>query len=373
MNLKTFREAFSLRPELVHLNNAGLCLTSKPARDAIHHWTDRFHQEAMHCNDEYLAALEEARAHFGRFIHAPASQIAFFQSTAGAISQVALGMKLQPDDEVVVWDQEFPSNLHPWRVACERAGAHLRVAVSPADLSTPPEIMQRLVTERTRVIAISWVQYQAGALTDLQQLVAFAKPRGIWVVVDVIQGLGLRPFDFMASGVDAICGGSHKWMLTPVSAGFLALRPERISQLEPRAVGASSFEPNSNPQVANLKKTAARFEPGGKQVLEIIGLGASAKFLSGFDLSILQAEAERLGDMLAEGLSVQGLHLYQPSLRARNFINFSAHEPGRLAEIAERLKKSRISFALRGPGLRLSTHAFNTEADVQKTLLAVRG
>jgi selenocysteine lyase/cysteine desulfurase len=381
--LATFKAQFHRSDSLTHLNNAGLAPIPSRAREVVEHWIRRFFEEGVHCNDDYMAEIEVSRAELARFLGARPSEIAYFQSTAGAISQFAFGMDLKPGDEVLTWEQEYASNLYPWKAACDRAGAKLVMVPSGEDYATPIESLLAHASERTRVIAISWVQYQTGALTDLVKLAAFARPRGIFTVIDVIQGVGLLPFDFASSGLDAVCGGSHKWMCSPVGVGYLCLREELAMKLKPLMVGALTF--GTCEDKADLctspKRDALRFESGSKQVLEIVALSASAKLLREAGPSLIATEAQRLAVKLRHGLEERGYGLSTPpglapssgqgtSLQSA-IVNFTPGPRSPLrsqAEMETALLRNKISFARRGPGLRLAPHAFNHDEDIEKAL-----
>lgn len=336
-------------------------------------WTDRFAREGMHAAFPAIEETERTRQLLARTLGAKTEEVAFFLSAAGAISQVALGLDLKPGDEIVVWDQEYPSNFHPWRVAAERTGAKVVVARSPEDLSTPLERIADVVTDRTRVIAVSWVQYRTGAIMDLEELTAFARARNIFTCADIIQGAGLLPFDFRASGLDAACGGSHKWFVSPISAGYLLIKESRIEEIRPTTAGAMSFgTPDSLPTLTDtLKPGAQRFEPGSRGLLELIGLGASLKLVNDVGLGRIGQEVEWLARRLMHELREIGYEINSPhgSHHRGSIVNF---KPGPHAaaktedEIDSRLKAGRVSFGRRPPGVRLSLHAFNTTDDVDR-------
>lgn len=371
--LQHFKRAFSRGGGFVHLNNAGLSPSSSAAMQTVDLWNRRFYREGMHCNDAYMAAAESARGELAQLVGCQACEISFFQSTAGAISQVAFGMNLESEDEVLLWDQEYPSNLYPWKVACDRSGARLTLVPSEAGFGAPLDKLLSAVSPRTRVIALSWVQYQTGEVSDLKVLADFARARGIWTVVDVIQGLGARPFDFSELGLDFACGGSHKWLCSPVGVGFLVSRLEHVPKLAPLTIGASTYGTCDDPSDLSClpKLDALRFESGSKQVLEITALGASADLIRVSGVAQIQAETERLGRLLSEGLHSAGYHTHATANSSAAFVNFS-HPKRSLAEISQRLVQSQVSFARRGPGLRLSPHAFNEDSDIQTTLEALR-
>lgn len=358
-----YKDQFSRGQGLIHLNNAGLSPITRAARDCISHWSQRFFDEGMHCNDSYLAAVDQARETLAKFLNCKSGEIAYFQSTAGAISQVAFSVKLNPGDEVLMWDQEYASNLYPWKAAVDLAGAKLNLVQSGPELQTDVQRLIDAVTARTRVIAISWVQFQTGALTELEPLAQFTQKNGILLVVDAIQGLGLMPFDFLKLGVDAVCGGSHKWLASPVGVGFLAIREELARKLAPRTIGANTYGTCDDPTDLTClpKLDALKFEAGSKQVLEILAMEASIKQIMRVGTAQILKESERLAQRLQKGLIELGMKVHNPhGGRQRGaIVTFEAD-----SWVEQVLRQKKISFAKRGPGLRLSPSAFNSDSDI---------
>jgi len=378
MSIETFRRAFAADPAFVHLNNAGLSPVSLPARDVVIRWAGRYAAEGVFCGGDYLRAVKAARASLARLLDADPGEIAFFPSTAGAVSQVAFGIGLGPGDEVVTWDQEYGSNLHPWRAAAEEAGARLVVLPSGSDLATPAERILDALTPRTRAIGISWVQYRTGSMTELGPVAAEARRRGIWTVIDVIQGIGALPFSFRSLGIDAICGGSHKWLAAPIGAGYLCVRADRIGELRPRAVGAHTYGTSEDvPRMdPTLRPDARRFEPGSLPVLEIAALGAAVELLLEAGISEVSAEALRLSGMLADGLRILGYRVAAPNgpVQRTPIVTFAPGEgsPMKSVEAATAaLARRKVAFAIRDPGIRLSPHAHNSEEDIARVLEAL--
>ena len=365
--LEAFKTQFARDPARVHLNNAGLSPITAAARDTIAKWAARFHREGFLTDADYVNDVARARASLATLVGCHADEIAFFQSTSGAVSQVAFGARLEPGDEVLTWDQDYGSLLYPWREACERSGAKLVAATSGPNLETPVENMLAKLSPRTRFVAISWVQFQTGAITDLAPIVDAAHRQGAWVVVDVMQGLGLLPFDMHALGVDAVCGGSHKWLASPVGVGFLAVRREHTSKLRPLLIGASTYGTCDDPVSAACvpKVDATRFESGSKQVLEITALGASVDAVLSTGVGVIGREAQRLATLLRDGLRAQGHHINTPHGDSQRGAIVNVSGPS-----ADVLRAGSITFALRGPGIRFSPHAFNTDEEIEAVLSA---
>jgi cysteine desulfurase/selenocysteine lyase len=370
-----FRASFVRNPKLIHLNNAGQAPMSIPARDELIAWADRFAKEGAHVFPPLFQKFSEARIELGLLLGAEPNQVVFSQSAATAISQIALGLDLKAGDEIIVWDQEYPSNFYPWNMACERSGAKLVIARSGADLSTPLETIVKLVTPRTRVIATSWVQYRTGALMDLAALSAFARPKNIFTSADIIQGAGVLPFNFKELGLDAACGASHKWMCSSHSPGYFLLREEHFENIRPLTVGAMTYgTPDDLARIdAPMKPGPARFEPGGLPFVNAIALGASAKLIRECGIALIAQEAEWLARGLMHGLRERGYAVsnpHGPHFRGA-IVNFSPGADARLKTIPEieaKLASGGVSIGKRAPGIRLSVHAHNTPDDIERVL-----
>lgn len=376
--IERFRAQFTSAPNLIHLNNAGQSPMCRASCDAITSWAQRFCLEGAHVFMPLITAVEESRKGLAAFLGCQASELTFFPGAAAAISQVALGLKFNPGDEIIIWDQEYPSNGYPWKAAADRSGAKLIVAPSNADLSTPMETIEKLVTPHTRLIATSWVQFRTGAIMDLKALTDFARPRGIFTCADIIQGAGCLPFDFAALGLDAACGGSHKWMVSAHGAGFMILKQEHFANVAPLSVGAMTYGTPDDPVDLNAqpKRDPKRFEPGGMAFLEVLALGAATKLLADVGIARLSQEAEWLAKRLMHGLREHGYVINSPhGAQFRGaIVNFSPgpNSPVKSqTEIEARLGRINVAYGRRKPGIRLSPHAMNTIEDIERVLKAL--
>lgn len=363
--LLNYKKEFFRENNHLHLNNAGLAPISKSARDKIHYWGERFYQEGFYADLDYMSDVLHSRSSLSKLIGCNLEEIAFFQSTAGAISQLCFHFPLNPNDEVLTWDQEYNSNLYPWQEACRRAGAQFSVIPSEKNLTTPVEKIIEKITAKTKVIAISWVQFLTGARTDLKTLSKITREKNIFLFVDVMQGLGLHPFNMKEWGVDAVSGGSHKWLTSPVGVGFLALDMKHMNKIKPHNVGAYTFGTCDDPTdlFCEPKKDALKFEAGSKQVLEITALGASIDLILKTQVEVIEKEILRLSKKLQTGLLGLGYEVYYNN---SSIVNFFPRN-----DTAQKLRSLPCSVVFRGPGIRLSPHAFNTDEDIERVLKAL--
>ncbi len=378
--LNQFKIAFSNPGRFIHLNNAGVAPISRPSLESLAHWSRRLYEEGTHAIPDVFLELEGTRHLLAQFLNAAPETTVFFQGTANAISQVAFGLTLKPGDEIILWDQEYPSNFYPWRDAARSAGAKLVVVPSPdINLSSPVERLKEKITNRTRVIAFSWVQFQTGAMTDLKEMTTIAKENRILTVADIIQGAGHIPFDFKNSGLDVACGGSHKWLVSPPGVGFICTTPAVFNELRPQAVGAFTYgTPNDLSNVDAIMQTGPqKFEPGSRPILDIMAFGATLRLLLEVGIESISKEVENLAGYLINGLKEHGYTIRSPHGNGQHrggIVTFAPNSKSALKTLEQMdaaLIAQKISFAKRGDGIRLSPHAFNTIDNLNATLKAL--
>lgn len=374
MSLELLRSQMAKSSERVHLNNAGLAPISLPAKQEIDYWSKRFFEEGFLTDADYMKRVAETRSHLAKLIGCTTPEVAFFQNTSNAISQVAFQLELKANDEVLLWDQEYSSLLYPVQQAAAKAQAKLVFVKSNDDLSTPTEGFLNAINDRTRFIALSHVQFQTGSSMNLTPVLKRAKEVGAFVLIDAMQSLGLVPFELWPQGVDAVVGGNHKWLLSPVGLGFVALQQKHIFKMKSLNVGSGTFGSCDDPAdlLCAPKTDASKFESGAKQVLEITALGKSLELIQKVGIGFIQKEAVRLAQILNQSLQNKG---WSTRTNCNNSLCPTPHlvfldsaNPDRLKLAGEKLKAKNITHAWRGGGIRLAPHAFNTEAEIEFVL-----
>ncbi len=366
MNVNQFKSHFYSGSEFVHLNNSGQSLIPDVYSELAKSWIDLFYSEGAFCSMKGWAQTEVTRKKLAQFLGADPSEVSFFTTTASALSQAALGLPLQAGDEILTWDQEYPSNFYPWRVAAEKNQAKL-IQVESENYQTPAQKILDRITSRTKVIAVSWVQYQTGSVTDLKYLSEQLKGSGIWLVADIIQGAGVRPFNFHETGFDIVCGGSHKFLCSGYGAGYMIIKKEKMPFLPPIEVGAMTYgDPDTKKSFSIQPKVFSnRYEPGSKSMIEIIAMGATLDLFSEFGIRNIFLESSRLCLKLSRGLQGLGFSVIHDE---GPILSFHTKNPDDLKEVMNKLSRGQVSFVCRGPGVRLSTHGYTRDDDIEKVL-----
>jgi selenocysteine lyase/cysteine desulfurase len=312
-----------------------------------------------------------------RLIGAQAEEIAFVGPTSLALSVAAAGLPLRKGDNILIYFDDYPSNVYPWMALAEKGVQVRLINVRELGKIRPVDVMGQ-VDEQTRLVALASNHFLAGFRPDLETISKYLRGRNILFGVDAIQTLGAFPhtaqhFDFMAAG-------AQKWLLAPCGAGLLYVRKSLQETLLPRIYGWHNVR--SPGFVAQEKLVfppdARRYEAGTGNLLGLVGMQAALELLLEVGVENIAAELLRKRAWLVPALQQKGWTVLQadaPPLNASGIITFyrSGPEPADLVGLFQKLREAGIEMSLRGDRtgrqyLRISAHFYNTDAELRRTL-----
>jgi selenocysteine lyase/cysteine desulfurase len=354
-----------------YFDHAAVAPLPRTTATAMHRWL----QQATELGDtvwpQWSESVERTRQLAAQLINARPSEIALVPSTTFGLNLVARGFPWQAGENVVVPANEFPSNLYPWMSLAELGVETRRVPIESGKVTT--EQLMEACDAATRLIAVSWVGYVSGWRIDVADLCRAAHARGIWVMLDAIQGLGVFPLDVQATGVDFVAADGHKWMLGPEGAALLYIRGDRLSHLRSVMSGWNSVEHRYDFSKIDWqpRAEAARFEGGSQNMAGMIGLGASLQLLQSWGLSsqssAIADRVLRISDFAQQQLRELGASFLSPGVPGHHSgiitFCFPNVEPN---SIRQSVLAENIVLSVRGGGVRLSLHAYNTEEEVER-------
>lgn len=316
-------------------------------------------------NDRWAKNREDARGLAARLLHCDASEVAFVGNTADGLNIVANGFPWRAGDNVVTTNVEYPANMYPW----------LKLAAQGVTVKTVPEREGRIsfeelaaaIDDNTRVLAISWVEFASGFMNDLNALGQLCKQRGIFFVVDAIQGLGAYPIDVAAAQIDVLACGGQKWLLGPRGCALLYCSQAALEKLDVSVVGAYSVvdEHNYLDYQLEFKSGAARFEYGTENAVGIAGMRASLELLLEVGVTTIQQRIEMLTRRFIAAAQQRG-YTIASSQRAGESSGLVFFEKAGVntAHLAAHLKEQRFVLSMRAGKLRFAPHFYNTEDEV---------
>ncbi|MFC2973674.1 aminotransferase class V-fold PLP-dependent enzyme [Azotobacter bryophylli] len=322
----------------------------------------------------WMGIERRLRERLARLLNAPSTaDIALVKNTSEALSFVAFGLNWQAGEQIVISDEEFPSNRIVWE-ALEPLGVEvIQVNLKGKD---PEADLLAACGPRTRLLSISAVQYASGLRLDLERLGQGCRQRGVLLCVDAIQHLGALPFDVRASDCAFAMADGHKWLMGPEGLGVFYCRSDLREQLRLHEYGWHMVENVGDYDEAEWQpaRSARRFECGSPNMLGCVALESSLSLLEQVGMeNVASALEERMG-WLENGLrSIAGISLHSPSAPARRagILTFSlaGYDHPSLFEI---LKREQIVCAQRGPGIRLSPHFYTPVSVIDETLSVLR-
>jgi len=350
----------ALQPGRTFLNTATYGQLPLCAKTAVMEHLDR--RDRLACSDflSWFDDLGQLREDIARLIHASAEDIAFTTSASQGLATVLAGIPWKAGDEMVTLEQEFPNNLY---------ATHALEGVVGKE--TAWENLESALTDRTRLVLISTVNYGTGLRPDLDAVVPRLRARGILVYIDGTQSLGALPFDCSRTQPDFFSVDAYKWMISPNGAGFLYVRPEVREWLRPNVIGWRSDRrwrsvDNLHHGAPEWSPAAEKYEGGMVAFPSFYAMQASLGLIHSIGANAIEARVMELAALIRQRLAALGAEFHAsggPCLPSQIVL---ARFPGVDASaLAKQLQQQNVIVSARKGGLRVSAHFYNNEADVE--------
>lgn len=369
INWNEWREQFPVTRNHIYMNHAGVAPLSLRVRNAMRAFlNDATDDGAIHSED-WAATAEACRRSAAKLIRANLNEIAFMKNTTQGILLAANGIDWQEGENVVTTAVEFPANVYPWWSLKERYGVETRMVaerhgrIHIGDLAAA-------IDSRTRVLAISHVEFASGFRHDIQAIGEICQDQGIWFVVDAIQSVGVIDVDVKACRIDILAADGHKWLCAPEGAAIFYCAEERQDQLVNTNLGWAGVVNPRDFLNYNLtpKPDATRFEEGSYNSIGLFGLHAAIDLLLEIGVPQIERRVLHLTERLMDGLESKGYHISTPPKESeRSGIVVFRSDRHTTTELFELLRRANVVSAERG-GLRLSPHYYNTTDEIEQVL-----
>ncbi|HVN77085.1 MAG TPA: cysteine desulfurase [Thermoanaerobaculaceae bacterium] len=373
---------------IVYLDSASTSPKPQCVIDAVtrvyRELTANVHRGVHALADEATAAHDAARQEVASFLNASPAEIVFTRNATEGINLVAAGLGLGADDEIVLTALEHHSNFLPWRV---RARV-VPVALGDDGLPRYDEVTSA-VSERTRLLALAQVSNVAGVVAPVEEWVASARRRGVPLLVDASQSASHVPIDVRALDCDFLVLSGHK-MLGPSGIGVLYGKRERLAELALYQTGGGMVRRHRD-EGFEVHDVPLRFEAGTPSIEGAIGLAAAVRYLRELGMETVHEHSLALGRHLVEGLrAIRGARIVAgsaPLERRIGLASFTLGVPGLAPDPLARLLCDRYGILVSGGfhcahilhdrlnlegTVRVSTHVFNTHAEIEGVLQALR-
>ena len=366
---QSVRQQFAFREERVPMNAANLCPSPRTVAEQVAQLTRDIDVDCSFQNrGKFRELLESSRTKVAGPLGVSIHEIALVRNTSEANNLINNGLDLGSDDQVVIWDQNHPTNNVAWKVRAKRFGFEVREVATPEQPKSEGELVEPFVAalgSRTRVLALTHLSNTSGIRLPIARIAEATRERGIWLHVDGAQSWGALAVDLKALGVDSYSASAHKWLCGPKEVGLLYVRAERQEELWPGVIAPSwgaDIEPDP--------EGARRFESlGQRDDAALAALGTTADFHHRIGRERIEERILALADRLKDGALDAGYQLVTPRTRqlSGGVCIVGVPRAKRSELFAQLYQEHGIAGAPTG-GLRLCPSLYNTREHIDRAI-----
>src|SRR5712691_2505301 len=370
-NIQELRQLFfPITRNCVYLNHASDGPLPRPVARTLYTNID---DTSNFGNVNFARWLEHERGAHRRMasmIHVRPDQVAMTASTGDGLMMIAGGLRWQAGDMIISAECEFPSNIYPW-LNLQNQGVQVQLVKMRENRVAVEDVLSS-ITERTRLVSLSLVEFSTGFRNDIATIARHCHERGILCGIDAMQALGALDVDVQTLAIDYLAAASHKWLFSPPTCGILYISDTLLPQLQTPRRGWFSVEKpfdffhHDQP----LKMGAARFEHSSSNRTPIIGLDAALGIFESIDGGMQAVESRILGltSHAIVGLERLGYPVVSPQGEGERsgIVCFKPHPEYDISvqQLVDELASRNMHVAARSTIVRISPHFYNTLEEI---------
>lgn len=365
VNIASLRSEFPVMENMLYLDSAHQTPLATSVRAALSQFLAEGN-EAAGPKPVWMKRVETAREGVARLLNASPGEIAFTKNTSEGLNIAANAVPLKPGDNVLLIEGDHPNNAYAW-LNLKRKGVEVRFVKLEAEVATAATFAPH-VDSRTRVISLSHVTFHAGHRHDVADIGKLCASRGIYLVVDAMQSVGVLPVDVKELGVSVLAAGCHKGLLVPQGLGILYVKAG-LNELQPAYLAMSSManppaDYIARPEDLETRTDAGRFEMGNFNLPDLHALSTALELINRVGVAAIEQHVLGLGDRLISKMAELGIKLVGPRARAHRAHIYVLDVPA--AEWVEYLNYQNVRVSPERDGIRISFGLFNSFEDVDR-------
>jgi len=376
--LRAKEYAWTLSGEQTYLDNAKTGALPASGVRVLKQWADLRAEPFRLAPYEDLAVFRKTRELVARLIGAKIGEIACMHNTSYGINLAALCLPLQAGDVVLTFDGEYPVDVYPW-MSLAKKGVKLELIPKKDGLQDEARLLEELKRPEVKVVTMSWVSFSTGYRADLATIGRECRKRGIYFVVDAIQGVGAMALDMSRLEVDILACGAQKWLLGPWGAGFVYVREELARQLDPAVVGWLAMKSSEDfSSMVDYDFTyyddARRFQINTLPAQDFAAFNASLEMFLALGPECVERHIEGIvsGAVQWALANVDKVRLVTPAdpKKRAGVLAIAPRDP---LGTSKALAEAKIAHSLREGSIRLAPHCFNTREEMGRALDVLGG
>jgi cysteine desulfurase / selenocysteine lyase len=371
-------QAWETHKDVVYLNAAGQAPMPRVSLEAVQASLEWKKYPNVMSDQRELDLPKRVRTSIANLIGAKPEEIALTTGASTGLIALAYGLNWKPGDEILTAHREFPVQYTTWKPMEEREGVELKL-IAPRERWITAEDFIAALTPRTRVVSASMVRFDDGSMLETEKLGAACRSQNTLLALDVSQSCGGIPLEVRKLGADFITCSGYKWLLGPYGSGFFWGSSQLMASFRPGPFywqgidGLNHFDKLifENPKAApgsrgwDASETASYFN--------LAGWAASLRFLLEVGVDTVAAHNQKLMALMFESLPPDQCIRTSPAEKPSQgpFGCFAGQTPEKTMDIYERLRQENVIASLREGNIRVSTHLYNTEQDIDKLVRVI--
>ena len=369
-NWRKIRSQFSLKRNVTYMNNASLGMPPAVVVNAVRDGYKAISEEPLHGKHDLQDRIKsEVLPSLAKMFGASAEEIVLTRNASEALHLQAIGVQLDPGDEVIITSQEHPAGLRPWMYRGEKDGIIIKRVFIPSPLKSESDVIERFssaITSKTKAISFCHVT-RGGHRYPVKKLVSMANDKGILTIVDGAQAVGQFPINLHDLGCDAYAVSLHKWILAPAGTGFLYIKKESRDRIK----SAFTMDGTLN---------SPGFDPPGTKDFPVrTAILTAVNFVNKIGQENIEERCRYLSDYLKSGLKqIKGVKILSGKINSISAPGSTIFEKEGLdameaVPLIEEKIKTHIDEHQRDNhnAIRISTHIYNTTKQIDRLLNAL--
>jgi selenocysteine lyase/cysteine desulfurase len=374
MILPSQRDLFEIPDEITYLNCAYMSPLLRAAREAGEKAIARKSAPWRIAAHDFFEESELLRSLFAELISTDPDSVALIPSASYGLSVAAANLPVSTGQRILLLEDQFPSNVYPWRELADRSGGTIEIVARPPDFDWTGALLPR-IDERTAIVAVPHYHWTDGSFIDLELVAEKARTAGAALVVDATQSLGAAPLDLARVRPDFLAAATYKWLLGPYSLGFLYVDPKHH---EGRPIEFNWITREGSEDFAGLVRHRDTFQSGARRFdvgersnfgLLPVAIVALRRIFNWGIPNIAATLAEMTSHIEREARTRLDLQAPPSRYRAPHVIGLRSSTP-LASDLPAKLASANVFVSVRGNSIRVSPHLYNTDEDVDR-LLAV--
>jgi selenocysteine lyase/cysteine desulfurase len=364
----SIRQEFPVTKRMLYLDSAHQTPMANCVRTALSEFLAEGNEMAGP-KPVWVRRVERARAKVAELLNASPTEIAFTKNTSEGLNIAANAVPLKAGDTVLMLAGDHPNNAYAW-LNLKRKGVNVRFIDLPDDQVASAATFAQHIDASTKVISLSHVTFHAGQRHDIESIGRLCAEKNLYLIVDVMQSVGVLPVDVKKLGVSVLAAGCHKGLLVPQGLGLLYVK-ESLQELQPAYLAMSSLANPPDDYIARPedlapRRDAGRFEFGNYNLPDLHALSSAIDLITRTGQEQVENHVLELGDRLIAGLDKLGVKLVGPRERSQRAHIYVLDIP--TAEWTDYFSQNQVRISPERGGVRISFGIFNTIEDVDQVL-----